>query len=125
MLCARYLPRLLHLGLLAFAVALLAVMLVQRTTNLFTGEARVDPPAATANATVVDVARGVEVGMLASIVQIAKDERIVAIDDQPVENDIAAGAAIAHRTLGANTYLDLTVAHARTGGKRRVLVLMH
>jgi hypothetical protein len=84
------------------------------------------PAAATSSstgATVVDVARGVEVGMLARIVQIAGDERIVAIDDQPVENDIAAGAAIAHRTLGANTYLDLTVASPR--GKRRVLVLMH
>lgn len=74
-------------------------------------------------ATIVDVARGVEVGMLARIVQIAGDERIVAIDDQPVENDIAAGAAIAHRSLGANTYLDLSVAGPR--GKRRVLVLMH
>jgi hypothetical protein len=79
--------------------------------------------ATSAEATVVDVARGVEVGMLARIVQIAADERIVAVDDQPVENDIAAGAAIAHRTLGANTYLDLTVASAR--GKRRLLVLMH
>jgi len=79
--------------------------------------------AMSADATVVDVARGVEVGMLARIVQIAGDERIVAIDDQPVENDIAVGAAIARRTLGANTYLDLTVGSPR--GKRRVLVLMH
>ena len=79
--------------------------------------------APTAGATVVDVARGVEVSMLARLVQIGEDERIVAIDDQPVANDIAAGAAIAQRTLGANTYLDLTVGSAR--GKRRVLVLMH
>ena len=43
--------------------------------------------------------------------------------DQAVENDLAAGALLGQRTLGANTYLDLTVGSVR--GKRRVLVLMH
>jgi hypothetical protein len=124
MFSPRSLPRLLHLGLLAFAVALLAVMLVQRASSLLaTSRAAEEAERPTANATVIDVARGVDVGMLTSIVQIGQDERIVAIDDQPIENDLAAGAAIARKTLGANTYLDLTVASPH--GKRRVLVLMH
>lgn len=90
------------------------------------GQVPAQVPAAvptTTGATVVDVARGVDPGTLARIVQIGQDERIVAIDDQPVANDVAAGAEIGRRSLGASTYLDLTVGSVR--GKRRVLVLMH
>lgn len=125
MFSARAVPRILHLGLLSFAVALLAVMLVQRAAGIFETQRAIEGsyPHPTANATVIDVARGVEIGMLSSLVQIGRDERVVAIDDQPVENDLAAGALLARKTLGANTYLDLTVDGPH--GKRRVLVLMH
>lgn len=120
MFCARYIPRLLHIGLLAFAVALLAVMLVQRSARLF---AREPVAQAASDVTVVDVARGVTPGMLPSLVKIGHDERVVAVDDMPVASDIEAGAAIAYKGLGASTYLDLTVGGAR--GQRRVLVLLH
>ena len=119
MLCARYIPRLLHLGLITFAVALLAGTIVEKTRM----RSEVPAIATTADVSVIDVARGVDVGMLSTLVKLAADERVIAIDDQAVENDLAAGALLGQRTLGANTYLDLTVGSVR--GKRRVLVLMH
>ncbi len=73
---------------------------------------------------VVDVAPGVAPTDLASIVQLRADERVIAVDDRPVANDLAAGAAIADRLLASGRYVDLTVAGA-AGGSRRILVLMH
>jgi len=122
MLCSRYVPRLLHLGLVVFAVALLAGTIVEKA-RMRSEPARPAPAITTSGATVVDVARGVDAGTLASIVRLAADERVIAVDDQPVANDFAAGAAISDRSLASGTYLDLTVASVR--GKRRVLVLLH
>lgn len=72
---------------------------------------------------VVDVAPGVAPTGLASIVRLRADERVVAVDDRPVANDLAAGAAIADRLVASGRYVDLTVAGA--AGSRRILVLMH
>lgn len=73
--------------------------------------------------TVVDVAYGVEPSQLSALVRLEHDERVIAVDDRAVPNDLAAGAAIAERGLGSGKFLDLTVGSAR--GTRRVLVLMH
>lgn len=73
--------------------------------------------------TVVDIARGVEPSQLSTLVRLEHDERVIAVDDRAVPNDLAAGAAIAERGVGSGRFLDLTVGSAR--GTRRVLVLMH
>jgi hypothetical protein len=112
--------RTLTLGLVVFAVALLAGTIVEKA------RLREEPRLAavgTEPVSVVDVAHGVDAGALASLVRLREDERVTAVDDQPVSNDFAAGAAIASRQLGTGKYLDLTVTGAR--GSRRVLVLMH
>ncbi|MBA3393866.1 MAG: hypothetical protein H0T89_14555 [Deltaproteobacteria bacterium] len=72
---------------------------------------------------VVDVAPGIAATDLASIVRLRADERVIAVDDRPVANDLAAGAAIADRLVASGRYVDLTVAGA--AGSRRILVLMH
>ena len=105
------------LGLVAFTVALLVGTIVEKSRMR---QARVKP----ANTvTVVDVAHGVDATQLASLVRLQPDERVVAVDDQRVDNDFAAGAAIAAHDLNSGKYLDLTVRGTR--GSRRVLVLMH
>jgi|MudIll2142460700_1097286.scaffolds.fasta_scaffold02156_8 hypothetical protein len=112
--------RTLNLGLVVFAVALLVGTVVEKARS------RERPHAALATTeavTVVDVARGVDAGTLGSLVRLRADERVIAVDDRAVENDFAAGAAIAERALGPGKFLDLTVAGA--SGSRRVLVLMH
>ena len=81
------------------------------------------PYAAPQAVSVVDVAHGVPPSLLTSIVQLRHDERVIAVDDQAVANDLAAGAAIAARDPGPGRFLDLTVAGA--AGSRRILVLMH
>jgi len=81
------------------------------------------PPINLSSVTVVDVAHGVDAGSLATLVRLNADERVVAVDDQTVENDLAAGAAIAEHQLHSGNFLDLTVGGPR--GNRRVLVLMH
>lgn len=80
-------------------------------------------PVRSAQVAVVDVAHAVDAAALSQLVRLAPDERVIAVDDRPVANDLAAGAAIAARRLDAGTYLDLTVGSGR--GRRRVLVLLH
>jgi hypothetical protein len=117
MIMARTVP----LGLFTFLVALVVWMVVEEVRIR---DKPAQPPAPTyADVTVVDVARGVDAGTLASLVRLRADERVVAVDDQQVQNDFAAGAAIAARDLASGKYLDLTVTGAT--GARRVLVLMH
>ena len=112
------LSRTLQLGLIVFAVVLLVGTIVEKTTE----QAHVSA-AAYEPVTVVDVARGVDAAALGSLVRLRADERVTAVDDQPVANDFAAGAALTQRALGAGKYVDLTVTGAH--GSRRVLVLMH
>jgi S1-C subfamily serine protease len=112
-----------QLGLVVFAVALLAGTVVEKARMRDTAPAPAPAEAVTEAITVVDVAHGVDAAALGSLVRLRADERVVAVDDRPVANDLAAGAAIATRALGTGTYLDLTVAGA--SGRRRVLVLMH
>ncbi|MDQ3334077.1 MAG: hypothetical protein M4D80_02870 [Myxococcota bacterium] len=116
------LSRTLQLGLIVFAIALLVGTMVEKARLPEHQHTRITP-AAYEPVTVVDVARGVDAASLASLVRIRSDERVSAVDDQPVANDFAAGAALTERALGPGKYLDLTVTGA--SGSRRVLVLMH
>ena len=111
-----YVTRSLQLGLVVFAATLLVGTIVEK---------RSDEPAPVRSeaVSVVDIAHGVSPSELSALVRLATDERVIAVDDRPVANDLAAGAAIAERGLGAGKFLDLTVGGAR--GSRRVLVLMH
>ena len=106
-----------NLFLVVFSVVLVVGTVVEKS--------RMKPaaPRSTSAVTVVDVAHGVDAGSLATIVRLGADERVVAVDDKPVDNDLAAGAAIAEHPLDGGRYLDLTVGGPR--GNRRVLVLMH
>ena len=113
--------RTLQLGLIVFAVALLVGTIVEKA-RLSEHRAHVSP-AAYEPVTVVDVARGVDAAALGSLVRLRADERVTAVDDRPVANDFAAGAALTERSLGPGKYVDLTVTGAQ--GSRRVLVLMH
>jgi hypothetical protein len=72
---------------------------------------------------IVDVAGRVEPSGLAALVHVRPDEWVSAINDQPLDSDLATSALIASRAPHAGGYLDLTVTSATT--ERRVLVLMH
>lgn len=72
-------------------------------------------------ASILDVAPGVR--ELASIVRLAPGERVIAVDGQPVDSDLAAGAALAQLPTGRGRYVDLTV--AGTHELRRIVVLLH
>jgi hypothetical protein len=95
---------------------------------------------------VVDVAAGAATPeLVAQLIRIARDERIIAVDDHPVANDVAAGAWIAARfqreavdpemarmyprgPIRSGDYIDVTI-DGRSGegrtGSRRLLVLFH
>ena len=73
--------------------------------------------------TVVDVAPNVSASLLPSLIQLREDERVVAINDARVTNDLQAGSVLASLWLGPQRYIDLNVASPR--GERRVLVLLH
>jgi hypothetical protein len=72
---------------------------------------------------VVDVARGIDSTTMASLVPLHDDERVIAIDDHPVVNDLAAGVQIAERARDGRRFIDVTIDGMT--GKRRVLVLVH
>ncbi|HLL21155.1 MAG TPA: hypothetical protein VK427_03440 [Kofleriaceae bacterium] len=111
--------RSLGLGLVVLAVALLVGTILEKARRPAGDPAPLAAPAVT----VVDVARGVDVSELGTLVKLQADERVVTVGDRPVSNDFAAASAIANHAPGAGRFLDLTVASTR--GSRRVLVLMH
>jgi len=73
-----------------------------------------------ADVTVVDVAPGVTSDMLAQMIVLAANERIVAIDDAPVASGVAA---LATHTLAPHEYIDVTIGDD-VGHTRRALVLL-
>jgi len=75
-------------------------------------------------ATIVDVAPGLSGAMVPSLIRLAANERVVAVDDREVTNDLEAGAVISARAPGGNRFVDVDVA-SDEGNHRRVLVLMH
>jgi hypothetical protein len=68
-------------------------------------------------ATIIDIAPGI--ADVASLIGLAPGEHVLAVGDQPVRTDLAAGAAIRAAARGPGRYLDLTTT------ERRVLVLLH
>ncbi len=79
---------------------------------------------ATVGPTIVDVAPGVRVAEVSSLVRLAPGERVISVDDREVASDLAAGAAISTREPGRAGFVDLEVERA-DGLRRRVLVLLH
>ena len=76
----------------------------------------------TSNVTVIDVAPNVSATTVASLVRLHEGERITAIDDHPIDNDLEAGMEIADRIRSGSKLVDLTV---RGDVLRRVLVVLH
>jgi S1-C subfamily serine protease len=72
---------------------------------------------------VIDVAPNVDAAMLTSLVQLRADERVVAINDVRVANDLDAGRMLATLSLQPQRYIDLQI--GGSGGERRILVLLH
>ena len=71
----------------------------------------------------IDVAPNVDAAMLTSLVQLHSDERVIAINDTRVANDLDAGRLLATLSLQPQRYIDLEI--AGRDGERRVLVLLH
>jgi len=115
--------RSLTIGLLGACVLLLVQARPARTIVVHTPHA--EPAVQVAStATIVDLAPGLSVGVVPSLIRLAPDERVVAVDDRAVANDLEAGAAITAKAPPAGGFVDLEVAGA-SGEHRRVLVLMH
>ncbi len=113
--------RSLTIGLLGACVMLLVKLDVAPVETSRTSPA---PTIQAANASIVDVAPGLRSSEVSSLIRLSAGERVIAVDDHPVDSDLAAGAAIAARAAGSGGYVDLEVERA-DGLHRRVLVLMH
>jgi hypothetical protein len=74
--------------------------------------------------TVIDVAPSVPATTVASLVRLHPGERIVAVNDHPMTNDLEAGMLIGDSLLLGSKLLDLTVS-GEGAGVRRVLVIVH
>ncbi|MBX3162408.1 MAG: hypothetical protein KF773_40965 [Deltaproteobacteria bacterium] len=70
--------------------------------------------------TVLDVAPGVDADEIAAMIRLDDGERVTAVGERRVENDLAAGVAMHAVT---DDYVDLTIQGPL--GERRVLVLRH
>lgn len=96
------------------------------------GEGAVPAPRPAPVVNVIDVAAAAATPeLVAQLLRIAPDERIVSLDDRPVVDNVAAGARLADRFEGDSArgaiargdHLDVTLMGA--SGSRRVLVLFH
>ncbi|CAN5839637.1 hypothetical protein BH11MYX2_BH11MYX2_07020 [soil metagenome] len=54
-----------------------------------------------------------------SLITLARGEHVLAVDDQPVENDLVAGQLIDRYRRGQFSYVDITT------NQRRILLLQH
>ncbi len=73
--------------------------------------------------TIIDVAHGTPASQIAQLVRLDPDERVTAVDDQPVTGNLDAGTVIAPAT--GRQFIDLTISRPAVGKERRVLVLVH
>lgn len=111
--------RLVMTGLCAACVVLLATSEPLRIEILRPVVIRERAPAVS----VVDVASAVAPADLVALLHLRSNERVSAINDRPVSDELGAGPSIAALAPHAGEYLDLTVSTAVA--ERRVLVLMH
>jgi hypothetical protein len=72
---------------------------------------------------VVDVVRGLDATLVATILRLAPCERIAAINDEPTPRSWTAEIALRERDLGAAQVLDVMIAGANTD--RRAIVVIH
>lgn len=74
---------------------------------------------------VIDVAAAAATPeLVAQLLRLAPDERIISLDDRPIIDNVAAGARLAARgPIARGDHLDVTLMGA--SGSRRVLVLFH
>jgi len=70
--------------------------------------------------TLIDVAPNIPAMQIASLVRLEPGEHVAVVDDVDVDNDLAAGAAIAAH---GRSFVDLSV--VGQSGTRRVLLLLH
>ena len=120
-----FLFRSLTIGLLGACVMLLVrVGPSTHTTTVVTAPAPDRAANVGSSATIVDVAPGLSGALVPSLIRLAPDERVVAVDDRAVSGNLDAGARIAAHAPAAGSFVDLEVA-TETGDRRRVLVLMH
>jgi hypothetical protein len=76
------------------------------------------PAAATADrASIVDIASNVT--DVLPLITLGQGEHVIAVDDQPVENDLVAGTLIQRYRRGQFSFVDVTT------NQRRILVLQH
>jgi hypothetical protein len=73
--------------------------------------------------TVIDVAPSVDATMLTSLVQLHDDERVIAVNDIRVANNLDAGRMLASLWMQPQRYIDLQI--GGSAGERRILVLLH
>jgi hypothetical protein len=116
--------RLLTTGLCAAAVILLATFqpvrleVVRPQVVLPVPRDNPAPPLS-----VVDALERVGAAQLADLVHLKPHERVSAVNDRLLDDDLPIREAIAALPLRAGGYIDLTVSGAT--GERRVLVLLH
>jgi len=116
--------RLLTTGLCAAGVILLATFqpvrleVVRPEIVLHTPREKPTPPLS-----VVDAAEQLGTAQLVELVHLKPDERVSAINDRPLDDDLLFNETIAALPLRAGTYIDLTLTSMT--GERRVLVLLH
>lgn len=71
---------------------------------------------------VIDVARGTH--ELVNLVRLAANERITAVDDAPMTDDVFATSDAIEHAAQAHDYVDITVSGG-SDGSRRMLILIH
>ncbi len=120
-----FLFRSLTIGLLGACVMLLVRVRVDTSyVTVIEAVTQPAPQQTPATASIVDVAPGLRGWEVSSLIRLSPGERVIAVDDRPVDSDLAAGAAIAARAPSGGGYVDLEVERA-DGLHRRMLVLMH
>jgi len=73
---------------------------------------------------VIDIAHGVPAAEVLSLIRLGPDERISAVDDREVANQLVAGTEIADAIRDGARFVDLSI-DKRRAPKRRLVVLLH
>ena len=76
-----------------------------------------------AGATLIDVSGSVTPATMLSLIKLRNGDHVVSVDDAKVDNDLAAGVAIADNVHGRDSFVDVGI--EGRSGPRRVLLLIH
>lgn len=110
--------RSISVGLLGAAVWLLARLPKHETVAIEQECPVVAPVAAPETLRVVDVVRGTH--ELVNLLHLAPDDRVVAVNDEPVTDDVFALSDTLDRAAAHRDYVDLSLR-----GGRRMLIVIH